>query len=163
MVYLLREVLPVLSHVSRIFQEGEISFAAIAPALEYSFDKLSDIASELKHISRLKEDLGENGRLQRCTFLELTAHSESLITSLSKQYIQALKDNLSNRFDGNLPVLTAFKVFDPMSVPEKNHFYQGMQDKDVKKEELICEWNKFKYNLLSLQKEVPEEIARPKA
>lgn len=180
MVYLLREVLPVLSHVSRIFQEGEISFAAIAPALEYSFDKLSDIASELKHISRLKEDLGENGRLQRCTFLELTAHSECLITSLSKQYIQALKDNLSNRFDGNLPVLTAFKVFDPMSVPEKSavgfktygaaevgiladHFYQGMQDKDVKKEELICEWNKFKYNLLSLQKEVPEEIARPKA
>ena len=41
MVYLLREVLPVLLHVSRIFQEGEISFAAIAPALEYSFDKLS--------------------------------------------------------------------------------------------------------------------------
>ena len=68
----------------------------------------------------------------------------------------------------------------PMSVPEKSavgfktygaaavgiladHFYQGMQDKDVKKEELICEWHKFKYNLLSLQKEVPEEIARPKA
>ena len=97
MVYLLREVLPVLSHVRRIFQEGEISFAAIAPALEYSFDKLSDIASELKHISRLKEDLGENGRLQRCTFLELTAHSmsnykplEAVHSSFERQSVQSV-------------------------------------------------------------------------
>lgn len=28
---------------------------------------------------------------------------------------------------------------------------------------MTCEWNKFKYNLLNLQKEVPQEIARPKA
>ena len=26
----------------------------------------------------------------------------------------------ANRFDGNLPVLTAFKVFDPMSVPKNS-------------------------------------------
>ena len=44
-----------------------------------------------------------------------------------------------------------------------DHLYQGLQDKDGKKEELICEWNKFKYNLLNLQKELPQEIARPKA
>lgn len=44
-----------------------------------------------------------------------------------------------------------------------DHFYKGLQSKDGKKEELICEWNKFKYNLLNLQKELPQEIARPKA
>lgn len=44
-----------------------------------------------------------------------------------------------------------------------DHFYKGLQNKDGKKEELICEWNKFKYNLLNLQKELPQEIARPKA
>lgn len=44
-----------------------------------------------------------------------------------------------------------------------DHFYQGLQNKDGKKEEMICEWNKFKYNLLNLQKELPQEIARPKA
>ena len=43
-----------------------------------------------------------------------------------------------------------------------DHFYQGLQDKDGKKEELIWEWNEFKYNL-NLQKELPQEIARPKA
>lgn len=90
------------------------------------------------------------------TPFELTTHSEGLITNLSKQYFQALKDNLSNRFDGNLQVLSTFKICDPMSVPERNavgfktygvaeveilagHFYQGLQDKDGKKEELVCE------------------------
>lgn len=90
-----------------------------------------------------------------------TAHNDGLITSVSKLYFQALKDNLSKHFDGNLPVLTTFKVFDPMHVFEKNvagfktygvaevgilthHFHQGVQDNAVNKEELIYEWNKFK-------------------
>mgnify|MGYP001798829332 CR=1 FL=1 len=46
-VYLLHDVLPVLSHISKIFQEGEISFGCIAPALEYTFEKLDDMASEI--------------------------------------------------------------------------------------------------------------------
>ena len=142
-------------------------FGCIAPAIEYAFEKLDNIASELKHLSRLKEDIRVNGRLHRCNSLELTTHSKGLITSLSKQYVQALKDNVSNQFDGNLPVLSTFKVFHSMSIPQRNavgfktygvaeveiladHFYQGLQDKDVKKRELICEWNKFKYNLLNL-------------
>ena len=118
-MHLLHDVLPVLSHISKVFQEGEISFGCIAPAIEYAFKKLDNIASEMKHLSRLKEDIRVNGRLHRCNSLELTTHSEGLITSLSKQYVHALKDNLSNRFDRILLVLSAFKVFDPMSVPER--------------------------------------------
>ena len=119
-VYLLHDVLPVLSHISKVFQEGEILFGCIAPAIEYAFEKLDNIASELKHLSRLKEDIRVNGRLHRCNSLELTTHSKGLITSLSKQYVQALKDNLSNQFDGNLPVLSTFKVFHSMSIPQRN-------------------------------------------
>ena len=40
-------------------------------------------------------------------------------------------------------------------------FYQDQEDKDSKKEELLCEWAKFKYNLLGLQSQLPPEIARP--
>lgn len=72
-VYLLHDVLPVLSHISKVFQEGEISFGCIAPAIEYTLEKLDDIASEMKHLSRLKEDIGENGRLHRWESLELTS------------------------------------------------------------------------------------------
>lgn len=68
-VYLLHDVLPVLSHISKVFQEGEISFGCIAPAIEYAFEKLDNIASEMKHLPRLKEDIGENGRLHRLPWI----------------------------------------------------------------------------------------------
>ena len=58
-----------------------VSFGCIAPAIEYTFEKLDDIASEMKHLSRLKEDIGENGRLHRCNSIELTTYSEGLITA----------------------------------------------------------------------------------
>ena len=40
-------------------------------------------------------------------------------------------------------------------------FYQDREDKVAVKEELLCEWAKFKYNLLGLQSQLPQEIARP--
>ena len=42
-------------------------------------------------------------------------------------------------------------------------FYQDREDKDLKKEELLCEWAKFKYNLVGLRSQLPPEIARPNA
>ena len=84
--------------------------------------------------------------------------------------MQQLQDNINNRFDESVPVLTAFKIFDPLAVLQKSEttfkeyglkemavladrFYQEMQEdvKDERKEELICEWKKFKYNLLDYQ------------
>lgn len=39
-VYLLHEVLPILGHLSKTFQEGEICLAEIKPALDYTIDRL---------------------------------------------------------------------------------------------------------------------------
>ena len=76
--------------------------------------------------------------------------------------------------------ITAFEIFNPIRVPERqeagfkeygiaeikvmaDYFYQNLEDKlkEDKTEELLCEWRKFKYNLLNLQKEVPPELSRP--
>ena len=177
-VYLLHEVLPILGHLSKTFQEGEVCLASIAPAIEYTADRLDDVCHQHKHLARLKEDLTDNGRLQRCDLPSLTPHMEEQLKSLTTRYLDALKENIENRFDGNLKVLTAFKVFDPTAVPEKNEvgfkqygiadvgllgdfFYQDWEDKDLKKEELLCEWAKFKYNLLGLRSQLPPEIAHP--
>ena len=66
------------------------------------------ISSEMKHLFRPKEVCGENGILHRSNSLELTAHSEGLIVSLSEQYIQASTKNLSNRCNGNLLRIQTF-------------------------------------------------------
>ena len=178
MVYLLQEVLPILGHLSKTFQEGEACLASIAPAIEYTTDRLDEIGGQSKHLARLKEDLSENGRLQRCDLPRMTPHMEEQLKNLTRRYVDALKENIENTFDGNLKVLIAFRIFDPTAVPKKNEvgfkqygiadvelladfFYQDREDKVAVKEELLCEWAKFKYNLLGLQSQLPQEIARP--
>ncbi|CAB3984282.1 Hypothetical predicted protein [Paramuricea clavata] len=65
--------------------------------------------------------------------------------SLMKAYVAALRDNINNRLDGSIPVLTAFRIFNPLAVPNRSepvfkeygmkdiviladHFYQEMED-----------------------------------
>lgn len=45
-VYLLHEVLPILSHLSRAFQKGNISFVVIAPAVEFILEELKSVAKK---------------------------------------------------------------------------------------------------------------------
>ena len=112
-------MLPILSHLSKTFQEGKICLAYIAPAIEYTVDRLDDVGHQRKHLARLKEVLSENGRLQRCDLPSVTPHMEEQLNCLTTKYVDALKENIQNRFDGNHKVLTAFKVFDPIAVPKR--------------------------------------------
>ena len=176
--YLLREVLPILGHLSKTFQQGEICLASIAPAIEYIADRLDEVGQQREHLGKLKEDLSESGRLQRCEIPVMSPHMKEQLKNLTIKYVDALKENIENRFAGNLTVLTAFRVFDPTAVPKKTEvgfkqygiadvallgdfFYQEREDKVALKEELLCEWAKFKYNLLGLQSQLPEQIACP--
>lgn len=81
-VYLLHEVLPPLSHLSKAFQRGTVSFSAIEPAIKYTTDQITEIATERRPLLRLKEDLGEGGRLSG-TELTLTPSSESYLENLT--------------------------------------------------------------------------------
>ena len=123
--------------------------------------------------------MSESGRLQRCELPVISPHMEEQLKNLTIKYVDALKENIEKRFEGNLKVLTAFRVFDPTAVPKKTEvgfkqygiadvallgdfLYQDREDKVALKEELLSEWAKFKYNLLGLQSKLPEEIACPK-
>ena len=179
-VYLLNETLPILSHLSKAFQKGAVSFAAIDPAIKFTLDELQAIADEDRPLKNLKKDLSEYGRLSQCDIQPLSVLDEQRLTTLTKAYVAALRDNINNRFDGSIEVLTAFKIFNPLAVPNKSdstfkdygikdigvmadHFYQDMEEeaKDEKKEELTCEWRKFKYNLLAIKNEIPDEVLHP--
>ena len=76
-----------------------------------------DVGHQRKRLARLKEDLSENGRLQRCDLPSVTPHMEEQLNCLTTKYVDALKENIQNRFDGNHKVLTAFKVF---AVPKRS-------------------------------------------
>ncbi|KAK3745838.1 hypothetical protein QZH41_004302 [Actinostola sp. cb2023] len=114
-VYLLHEVLPALSHLSKAFQRGTISFSAIDPAIKYTIDQLREIATSQKPLEKLKKDLGEGGRLS-ISEVKLTSFNEQYLRNLTVKYVGSLTENIENRFAESLPVLSAFKIFDPMAV-----------------------------------------------
>ena len=63
-IYLLQEVLRILGNLSKTFQEGEVCLKFIAPAIDYTADRLDEVCHQRKNLARLKEDLTENGKLQ---------------------------------------------------------------------------------------------------
>ena len=118
-VYLLHEALPALPHLSKAFQRGNVSFSAIQPAINYTLDQLTEIADERKPLRRLREDLCEGGRLAG-TKISLTPASESYLENLTVRYVDSLKDNTKNRLSDSLPVLSAFRIFNPTAVPHRS-------------------------------------------
>lgn len=99
-VYLLQEVLPILGHLSKTFPQGEVCLASIAPAIEYTADHLDEVGQQRGHLARLKEDLSKNGRLQRCKLPIMSPHMEEQLKNLTIKYVDALKENIENRFEG---------------------------------------------------------------
>ena len=179
-VYLLHEVLPILSHLSRAFQKGNISFAVIAPAVEFILEELKSVAEKQSPLECLRRDLAEDGRLHYSGLTPLTAHDETLLRNLTSKYVHALQDNIASRFNDSLPILSAFKIFDPVAVPPKSdQSFSEYRDKEIKilaeylyqletgeskvqkTEELICEWRKFNYSILKLKSEMPADVVKP--
>uniref|UniRef100_UPI00358E7E09 zinc finger protein 862-like isoform X1 n=1 Tax=Myxine glutinosa TaxID=7769 RepID=UPI00358E7E09 len=176
-VYLLSSILPILDHLSRSFQKGAISFASISPAIEFTLDSLKDVANEQKPLKQLKEDLLEGGRLAACDIPTLTESGGQQLANLTEKYVLALTENINNRFQNSLEVLTAFRIFDPTTVPDRSteefkeygledvrilgRHFSRMSDQKEKMEELEREWKRFKYELLELKKKIPREVLNP--
>ncbi|CAB3981372.1 Hypothetical predicted protein [Paramuricea clavata] len=176
-VYLLHEVLPALSHLSKAFQKGNISFSAIHSAVLYTTDQLVEIAAKQKSLESLKRDLEEDGKLAS-TELTLTTSSEDYLRNLTTKYVDSLTKNIENRFSESLLIFTAFEILDPMGVPAisdeafkeyaisqikifADHFFQEKKKKKELTEEIECEWRKIKYNLLELKYQVSQHILDP--
>ncbi|KAK3086354.1 hypothetical protein FSP39_017317 [Pinctada imbricata] len=85
--------------------------------------------------------------------------------------LELRSDNIDQRFEESLPLLTAFAIFDPLLVPDKSdsqfktygktqvqiiaeHFFK----EDVEsKEEMIAEWSAFKYHLLRMKHDMKND------
>lgn len=100
--------------------------------------------------------MSEGGRLHDI-YLDSEKNIETA-TSLLNNYVEALCSNIDTRFSDSLPLLRAFDIFNPLSVPERedvlfanygttsvkqlaNHF---LPDED--EEEIVSEFQRMKYH-----------------
>ena len=138
------------------------------------------MAEKQSPLERLRRDLAEDGRLHYSGLTPLTAHDETLLRNLTSKYVHALQNNIASRFKDSFPILSAFKIFDPVAVPPKSdQSFSENGDKEIKilaeylyqletgeskvqkTEELICEWRKFKYSIVKLKSEMPADVIKP--
>ena len=158
LVYILHFVLPILAKVSRLFQKGHVSFAAVGPTLEMAKTDLISLATEYTPIRLLESELKQGHRLGLIQ-LNITEYHKSQLERTLVKYVQALSSNLDERFP-DVPLTTAFSIFNP-TLPEKcssefkiygndyvktihQHFLGAESDTE---HEIVCEWNLMKYQI----------------
>lgn len=169
-LYILKGVLPVLSTLSKVFQKGSISFSRISAAIKASKDSLNRLVQENITVKEFRKET-TTGKLACLEFGEdKIKAAEAKMHDLCSQYVTALTDNIDQRFQHSLPVVSSFRIFDPLSVPIANpefvgygqndiqtlanHFFSG-DENSSKRLKLEAEWNNFKYELSDWSKDHP--------
>ena len=166
-IYILKEILLVLSDWSKNFQRRQANFSYIQPSINYNLHKLIEIADSKSPITALKKDLDDRPSISQLTSSSAT---EKKLSNLLGIYVTALKDNIHSRFDDGLPFVSAFSIFNPSTLPQPGsgafkeygtkkaetlakHFF----GERAKQEQLLAEWEKFKFDVDAWKQEIPEE------
>ena len=167
-IYILNAVLPILSSLSKTFQRGTIKFSHIKPSIDYTLAKLSEIMVSRAPIVDLKSDLLLGGRLNKAE-VRLTPAMEEQLSNLLTRYVTSLTQNIHQRFDHALPVVSSFSIFDPLAVPNRGspgfkdygakevkvlakHFYSG---DSTRESQLFAE-----YDLASWKSIIPDKVKK---
>ena len=166
-LYILKNVLPVLLTLNKVFQKGTISFARIAPAVKASKHSLQRLVEDKSPIEEFKRET-TTGNLVCLELSEVEIQNTGTkMQALCTKYVSALSDNINNRFQHFLPVVASFRIFDPVSIPSEASEFEVYGEQDIKtlanhffKEEsnakwlkLEAEWNNFKYELADWSKD----------
>ena len=172
-IYILREVLPVLSSLSRIFQKDSLSFSAIVPQVNSTKERLDQLLLEETPLTKLQSDIDSITNIS--AELSLSKSHLDEIQTLFQKYITALKSNIDKRFSDSSEIVSAFCIFVPLAVPEQDadgftdygvkeikllgsHFYRGEESEDIR-EQLVVEWRSMKYHLKDIVKpKVPQSV-----
>ena len=121
-----------LSTLSKVFQKGFISFSRISPAIKASKDSLNRLVQEKITVKEFRKET-TTGKLAFPEFSEDKIEAtEAKMHDLCSQYVTALTDNIDQRFQHSLAVVSSFLIFDPLSVPIANPEFVNM-DKTISK------------------------------
>lgn len=175
-IYILRDILPILADLSRHFQRDSLNFSAISPLVQLAKDKLRSLLDGNKPIESLRSDI--DSLTNMCTEITMSKKDSDELSSLFKNYVNALIVNIERRFEDSSAVVSSLSVFDPSMVPKSedlgfkeygqeqirtlgHHFYQEKPEDEMNQqvEKLLTEWQGMKYHINDyLKKSMPESV-----
>ena len=167
-IFILNSVLPILSELSRNFQYGSVNYSRIQPSINSCKFKLQDLVDNSIPLKKFKEYITEDSHLELSA--TVTEKDYTCLSKLLKNYVVALKQNITKRFQSAAPVLSSLEILDPTAVPKEdsmdfkdyglrqiavwsNHFYP---EDHLKHEKLTTEWQAFKHDLATW--ELPQSV-----
>ena len=113
--YLLSDVLPHLSRLSRIFQKQDVDFSLVQPCLKTAIDSIKQYETAPgPNLSTLDHVLTTT--LSDFNITPTNSQKEAFKSSIQVKYIQAIVRELQDRFP-DVNGLDAFNIFDPQGIP----------------------------------------------
>ncbi len=113
--YLMSDVLPHLSRLSKIFQKENVDFSLIQPCLQSTIDAIN-VYEHTDGPNLLKVENILTSDLKDFQILATTTHKNSFKCNVQRMYIQAIVRHLTDRFP-NVEIIDAFNIFNPQSMP----------------------------------------------
>ena len=173
-IFVLHEVLPILSKLSRTFQ-GNVNFTMIRSKVETAKEELLKLEAEL-----CKEDstfLSEIKNFMEKLEMNMNTQSERNMYSFVHKYIEALTKSLEDRFGDSQALLGSLGIiFNPESTEPATvephlravakYFFTVTGEEPPanlggSEEELIAEWNLFKFKLTEIKELMPMDTVNP--
>ena len=180
-LFILKDVLPVLSHLSKAFEAGSVAFSQIVPLINITKASLEELLETNSPMKKFEAALASY--IDICEDLKMSTAQQQQLYSLQEQYITSMVENIEARFANSSPLLAALKIFDPLAVPESSelgfslygnkdvstlakHFYQSDADASQKTRgsKLLAEWQQMKFNINeNVKPNIPNEIKTGKS
>ena len=175
-LFILKDVLPVLSYLSKAFQGGSVAFSQVVPLINATKARLEELLETNSPVQKFLAVLESYTNI--CEDIKVSAAQQQQLYRLQEKYITSLVENVEARFASSSPLLAALKIFDPLAVPETSelgfnvygnrdiatlaqHFYQADNDTSQKSRssKLLAEWNQMKCNINeNIKPNIPIEI-----
>ena len=180
-LFILKDVLPILSNLSKAFQGGSVAFSQIVPLINATKASLEELLETNSPVQKFLAALDSYTNI--CEDLKLSTVQQQQLHRLQEQYVTSMVGNIEARFANSSPILAALKIFYPLAVPESNefgfnvygnrdisslaqHFYQGDDDASQKtrSSKLLAEWHQMKFNINdNIKPNIPIEIKTGKS
>ena len=114
-LYLLSDVFPHLSRLSCIFQKEDVDLSLVQPCLKTTIDAIKEyMHCPGPNLSKVDDVLVTD--LKDFQIIATDSQKDTFKSSLQAVYIQAIIDQLYNRFP-HVELIDSFSIFDPCTLP----------------------------------------------
>lgn len=97
-IYVLKEVLPSLTALSKTFRAGALNFSHVGPAIHHTKTSLETIKSSQSPLKKVEEDVKDKGRLGSLD-LTLTDNNKRVLGNFLSAHVSGLKNNITSCFN----------------------------------------------------------------